>query len=104
VHSIKQQNSEADRRGNTVCRVIQNIRSDFEEFVDENADTGGDDYYFASAGQGMRSGPNRATKNVNFRCLGNYKDVDEDLDLDSIKLKIPNSHGKNDKEMYLEWD
>jgi hypothetical protein len=26
------------------------------------------------------------------------------LDLDSIKLKIPNSHGKNDKEMYLEWD
>jgi hypothetical protein len=104
VHSIKQQNSEADRRGNTVCRVIQNIRSDFEEFVDENADTGGDDYYFASAGQGMRSGPNRATRNVNFRCLGNYKDVDEDLDLDSIKLKIPNSHGKNDKEMYLEWD
>ena len=36
-----------------------NVRSDFEEFVDENADGGEDDYDFASAGQGIRPGPNR---------------------------------------------
>jgi len=49
----------------------------------------------------MRFGPNRARRNVSFHCLGNYEDVDEDLDL--IKLKIPNSQSKNDLEMYLEW-
>jgi hypothetical protein len=38
VNSIKQQNSGADRRGNTVCMAVQNVKSDFEEFVDKNAD------------------------------------------------------------------
>jgi hypothetical protein len=102
VNSIKQQNSRADRRGNTVRRAVRNARSVFEEFVERNADVGEDDYYFASIGQGMRFGPNRAMSNVNFRSLGNYEDVDKDLD--SIKLKIPNSQGKNDLEMYLEWE
>ena len=38
VNSIKQQNRGADRRGYTVCMAVRNVRSDFEEFVDENAD------------------------------------------------------------------
>jgi len=41
--------------------AVQNVRYDFEEFVDENEDAGEDDYEFASAGQG--SGLDRA-------CLG----------------------------------
>ena len=48
VNSIKQQNSGADRRGNMVHMAARNARSDFEEFVDENADEGEDDYDFAS--------------------------------------------------------
>jgi len=77
-------------------------KSDFEEFVDENADAGEDDYDFASTGQGIRSWPNRARRNVNFRCMGTYEDMDGDLD--TIKLKIPNFQGKNDPEAYLEWE
>jgi hypothetical protein len=88
VNSIKQQNSGADRHGNTVHMAVQNVRSDFEEFVDENADAGEDDYDFASAGQGIRSGLNRARRNVNFCGMGTYEDMDGDLD--TIKLKIPN--------------
>jgi len=42
VNSIKQRNSGADRRGNTVCMAVRNVRSNFEEFVDENADAGED--------------------------------------------------------------
>ena len=86
VNSIKQQNSGADRRGNTVRMAARNVRSDFEEFIDENADEGEDDYDFASAGHGIRSGPNRARRNVNFRSMGTYEDMDGDLD--TIKLKI----------------
>ena len=73
VNSIKQQNRGADRRGNTVRMAVRNVRSDFEEFVDENTDVGEDDYDFASAGQGIRSGPNRARRNVNFRGIGTYR-------------------------------
>ena len=51
VNSIKQKNSGADRWGNTVRMAARNVRSDFEEFVDENADGSEDDYDFASAGQ-----------------------------------------------------
>jgi hypothetical protein len=61
VNSIKQQNSGAGRRGNMIRMAVQNVRYDFEEFVDENEDAGEDDYEFASAGQG--SGLDRA-------CLG----------------------------------
>ena len=85
-----------------IHRVVWNARSDFEEFDDENTDAGEDDNYFAFAGQGMRSGPNKARRNVSFHCLGNYEDVDGDLD--SIKLKILNSQGKNDPETYLKWE
>jgi hypothetical protein len=53
--------------------AIRNVRSDFEEFVDENANAGEDDYDFASAGQGIRSGQNRARRNVNFRGMGTYE-------------------------------
>jgi hypothetical protein len=74
--------------------AVRNVRSDFEEFIDENADAGEDDYDLASAGKEIRSGPNRARRNVNFRGMGTYEDMDEDLD--TIKLKIPNYQGKND--------
>jgi hypothetical protein len=70
--------------------------------VDENADAGEEDYDFASASQGIRSGPNRARRNVNFRAMRNYEEMDGDLD--TIKLKIPNFQGKNDPEVYLEWE
>jgi len=70
VNSIKQQNSAVDHRGNTMA--VHNVGSDFEEFVDENVDAGEDDNDFASAGQGIRSGPNRARRNVNFRGMGTY--------------------------------
>jgi hypothetical protein len=40
VNSIKQHNSRADRRGNTVRMAVRNVRSDFEEFVNENARCG----------------------------------------------------------------
>ena len=77
--------------------AVRNVRSDFEEFVDENADAGEDDYDFASASQGIM-----ARRNVNFHGMGTYQDMDEDLD--TIKLKIPNFQGKNDPEAYLEWE
>ena len=88
MNSIKQQNSGADRRGNTVRMAVQNVRSDFEEFVYENADAGEDDYDFASAGQGIRSGPNRARRNVNFRGMGTYEDIDGDLVIRSRQRQI----------------
>ena len=102
VNSIKQQNSGADRWGNMVCMAVRNVRFDFEEFVDENASASEDDYDFASTGQRIRSGPNRATRNVNFRGMSTYEDMDGDLD--TIKLKIPSFQGKNDPEAYLEWE
>jgi seryl-tRNA synthetase len=92
VNSIKQQKSGADHRGNTVRMTVRNVISDFKEFVDENANVGENDYDFASTGQGIRSGPNRARRNVNFRGMGTYEDMDRDLD--TIKLKIPNFQGK----------
>ena len=100
VNSIKQQNSGADRQGNTVCMAVRNVRSDFKEFVDKNADAGEDDYDFASTGQGIKSGPNKARRNVNFCGMGTYEDMDGDLD--TIKLKIPNFQGINDPEANLE--
>jgi hypothetical protein len=67
--------------------AVRNVRSDFEEFVNENTDAGEDDYDFASAGQGIMSGQNRARRNVNFRGMGTYEDMDRDLN--TIKLKNP---------------
>jgi hypothetical protein len=60
--------------------AVRNFKSDFEEFVDKNTNADEYDYDFASAGQGIRSGPNRARRNVNFHGMGNYEDMDEDLD------------------------
>jgi len=37
---------------------------------------------------------------VNFHGMGNYEDVDRDLD--TIKLEIPTFQGKNDPENYLD--
>ena len=48
VNSIKQQNSGADRRGNTVRMAVRNVRSDFEKFIDENADASEEDYDFTN--------------------------------------------------------
>ena len=59
VNSIKQQNSGADRRENTIRMAVRNVRSDFEEFVDENTDGGEDDYDFASTSQGIMVGQSR---------------------------------------------
>ena len=59
-----------------------------------------DDYDFASVGQGITFGLNRTRRNVNFHGMGNYEDMNEDLD--SIKLKIPNYQGKSNLEAYLE--
>jgi len=70
VNSKKQHNSGADRRGNTVRMAVRNVRSDFEEFFDKNTDVSKDDYDFASAGQGIKSGPKRARRNVNFCGMG----------------------------------
>ena len=39
---------------------------------------------------------------MNFHGMGNYEDVDGDLD--TIKLKIPNFQGKNDPKAYLKWE
>jgi len=76
--------------------AVHNVKSDFEE----NTDASEDDYDFASAGQGIRFGPNRARRNVNFHDMGTYEDMDGDLD--TIKLKIPNFQGKNNPKAYLE--
>ena len=81
-------------------RFVWNVISDFEEFVDKNANMGEDDYDFASVGQGIRFEPNRARRNVNFHGMGNCEDVDKDLD--TIKLKISNFQCKNNPEAYLE--
>jgi len=59
-------------------------------------------HHFTSTGHRIRFGPNRVRRNVNFHGMGNYEDVD--VDLDSIKLKIPNFQGKNDCEAYLKWE
>jgi len=98
LNSIKQHDSGVDRRGNTVHMAVHNVKSDFEE----NTDASEDDYDFASAGQGIRFGPNRARRNVNFHGMGTYEDMDGDLD--TIKLKIPNFQGKNNPKAYLEWE
>jgi len=71
--------------------AVRNVRSNFEE-----------DYDFAFVGQGIRSGPNRARRNVNFRGMGNYEEMDRVLN--TIKLRISNFQGKNDPETYLEWE
>jgi hypothetical protein len=102
VNSIKQQNGGADRQGNIVRMAVRNVRSNFKEFVDENVDASEEDYGFAFAGQGIRFGPNRVRRNVNFYGMGNYEEMDRDLD--TIKLKIPKFQGKNDPEAYLEWE
>ena len=100
VNLIMHQNSGANHQRNTILRAVRNVISNFEKYVDENADAYEDDYDFAFVGQGIRFQLNRATRNVNFNGMGNYKDVDGDLD--SVKLKIPNFQGKNDLEAYLE--
>ena len=43
-----------------------------------------------------------ARRNVNFRSMGTYEDMDGDLD--TVKLKILSFQGKNDPEVYLEWE
>lgn len=44
----------------------------------------------------------KAMMNVNFYGIGNYEDIDRDLNF--IKLKIPNFQGKNNPDTYLEWE
>jgi len=75
LNSIKQQNSGAHRRGNMVRRAVQNVISEFEEFVDENTNADENDHDFASSSQGTRSGPDRARRNVNFCGMENCENV-----------------------------
>ena len=63
---------------------------------------GDDENDFAFIGQGIRSGPNRTRRNMNFVGMGNYEVMDRDLD--TIKLKIPNFQGRTNLEAYLEWE
>ncbi|KAL3575141.1 hypothetical protein D5086_023242 [Populus alba] len=102
VNLIKQQNNGVDRWGNMVRMAARNVRFNFKEFVDENIDGGKDDCDFASASQGIRSGPNMVRRNVNFHGISSYEDMDGDLD--TITLKIPSFQGKNDPKSYLEWE
>jgi hypothetical protein len=44
VKWIKKQNIGADRRGNTIRKAVPHTRSDFDVFVDENADVCEEDY------------------------------------------------------------
>ena len=46
--------------------LYEMIEQFFYKFVDDNTNTDGDDYEFASMGQGNRLGPNRARRNVSF--------------------------------------
>jgi hypothetical protein len=57
-------------------------------FVDEKTNAGEDVYDFAYASQGIRFGSNRARRNLNFHGMGNYEDVDGEME--SIKLEILN--------------
>jgi hypothetical protein len=58
-----------------VCRAVQNVISEFEEFVDENTNADENDHDFASSSQGIRSGPDRARRNVNFCGMENCEIV-----------------------------
>ena len=58
---------------------------------------GDDENDFVSVGQGIKSGPNRIRRNMNFIGVGNY----EVMDGDTIKLKIPNFQGRNYLDAYL---
>jgi len=99
MDSMKQQNNGADHRRSNVRRAVQNDRTDFYKFVDDNANMGGDDYEFASMGQGNRFGPNRARRNVSFgygwvfgqrENSRDFKHRDDSIEeLGTIKLKIP---------------
>lgn len=52
MDSVKQYNSGVDHRRSNFKRVVQNDRTDFDEFVDDNTNMGDDDYKFSSMGQG----------------------------------------------------
>ena len=78
VNSIKKQNSRAYHRRNRICMAERNVISNFEEFVDENADAGEEYHDFASTSQGIRSRLNRARRKVNYHGIENYEDIDGD--------------------------
>ena len=50
----------ADRWGSNVWRDVENVRIDFDEFVDDNANMSDDDCEFTFVGQGNRFRPNKA--------------------------------------------
>lgn len=73
--SVRQQNSGtnrlrmgADQRWNTIWRAIQNIKTNFIDFMDENTNTDDDDYDYNFAIMGNRDwfGHNWSRKNVSF--------------------------------------
>jgi hypothetical protein len=70
--SVRQQNSGtnglrmgAHRRGKTIWRAIQNVKTDFIDFMDENTNVDDDDYDYDFAFMGNRnwSGHNWSRKN-----------------------------------------
>lgn len=52
MDSMKQQISGVNLRGNTVQKAMQNVNTNVDEFIDDNANMGDDEYEFASVGQG----------------------------------------------------
>jgi len=75
---VRQQNSGtnglrmgAHWRGNTIWRAIQNVKTDFIDFMDENTNVDDDDYDYDFAFIGNRNwfGHNWSRKNVSF-CQG----------------------------------
>ena len=52
MDSMKQQISGVNLRENTVQKAMQNVNTNVDEFIDDNANMGDDEYDFASIGQG----------------------------------------------------
>jgi len=79
----------------------------FEEDVDDIGDSGFEDETIGHQ-EGFRQPRNQRDfgnrTRGQFSRRGNFCSVGRHDDLDAIKLKIPSFQGKNDPEMYLDWE
>ena len=66
MDSMKHYNSGVDHQRSNFKRVVQNDKTDFNEFVDDNTNVGDDDHKFSSMGQGNMFGPNKARSNISL--------------------------------------
>jgi len=67
MDSMKQYNNGVEHQRSNFKRVVQNDRTDFDEFVNDNTNVGDDDHKFSSMGQGNMFGPNKARINISLR-------------------------------------